>query len=964
MPSDSGIGNGGSGDSSQVKGGISQGHGAAVARGGDSAEHSVEMGDDEYLLKVVYSKGATMRDGVEIDEASVVGNLPCGTVTTASVRVICPSGIPRFKTPRGWISERLRGGMEEDVVEILRHRPSEPLRYVVICPGGAMVRETANLQGAEARGGGCSKGTMVRVGERLRLPDGTMRLRVVEPSEKQGWISEKSHIVRREVSKAEEAIQAERVRRQIVRERRAEAQGREEAARRVKDVLRKEGRLVRVEVTGSFEVSARCLFLFDRSHLTGGVRLSEDLGTATCTGTGNRGMVLGSRGFRAGVHYWEVRVDRCNWGSMFIGVSPRHLSAWSGYGFLNYRACQANGSETLYGAYYAAGDRVGVLLDMDRGTLSFVKDGDDFNMGRPVVVNMGIAYHHLRRVTRNDATGRHGLAMYPCFGMKTATDQVTVRGQKWLSRRGVGHARKVRQVVDALVNARQLQRALRAEGPAPGPLVEGGWRRYLQWWEGRSRSYPSRASIDVELDVTEEALERAVGGVADVFGGLQVGQRVDTPYGQGRILGALRGDIWFALDGNDTGAWYWTREELSDLINSARLHLLRTGSRGGGGGGSGGGKTEEEKPGSSPTETDPSPAVAAAAAASSDPAAPWPASERRGVHLGKALVAAAAVPPPTLGEFTALVSWGWGSQALDEALVRLTNIVAGRRGVLASHLMAEELEEAAEAAGPVLGGTLAGRKAEELGARLMVLLEFNTQVEAALPLVDMARELSAPLAMTVHDQRRASLVPSMDVGIRSRSGRAVGELRGLLLTQTKMRYWNLVVKETTTFTLPNSDEYERPDEIREIEVNRVKARSAAVEGDAFSFEDKLRASLLGQLHESISDWDDRSLRRSFVHVQDAGQARAFYVRFRGEGVDDHGGPYRALFQTAMGEEPAGLLGLLVPCPNGRNRYGPNQDKLLLNPTPGGGGGMTAAAAAAAGKLGASCCSTTWGASWA
>lgn len=83
----------------------------------------------------------------------------------------------------------------------------------------------------------------------------------------------------------------------------------------------------------------------------------------------------------------------------------------------------------------------------------------------------------------------------------------------------------------------------------------------------------------------------------------------------------------------------------------------------------------------------------------------------------------------------------------------------------------------------------------------------------------------------------------------------------------QMRYWNEVVQETTTFTLPNPDEYERPEEIREIEVNRVKARSVAVEGDALSLGDKLRASLLGQLNEAMADWEDRDLRRSFVHMQ-------------------------------------------------------------------------------------------------
>lgn len=51
-----------------------------------------------------------------------------------------------------------------------------------------------------------------------------------------------------------------------------------------------------------------------------------------------------------------MKIDRCSWGSVFLGVAPRHASAWNGYGFLNYRACQAYGSETLYGAYYAVGE--------------------------------------------------------------------------------------------------------------------------------------------------------------------------------------------------------------------------------------------------------------------------------------------------------------------------------------------------------------------------------------------------------------------------------------------------------------------------------------------------------------------------------------------------------------------------------------------------------------------------------
>jgi hypothetical protein len=47
----------------------------------------------------------------------------------------------------------------------------------------------------------------------------------------------------------------------------------------------------------------------------------------------------------------------------------------------------------------------------------------------------------------------------------------------------------------------------------------------------------------------------------------------------------------------------------------------------------------------------------------------------------------------------------------------------------------------------------------------------------------------------------------------------------------------------------------------------------------------------------------------------------------GEGVDDHGGPYRAAFHTALGEEPAGLLGLLSPSMN--SKTGTGTAKVLI-----------------------------------
>lgn len=459
---------------------------------------------------------------------------------------------------------------------------------------------------------------------------------------------------------------------------------------------------------------------------------------------------------------------------------------------------------------------------MDRGTVSFVKDGDDFNMGRPVVVNMGIAYHHLRRVGRNDALGHNGLAMYPCFGMKSTGDQMTLRGQKWLSRRGLGHARRVRQAVDSIVAARELRRSLVAGVPPPASLVEGARRRNHRLRRGRFSSYPTRAGVSCEIDVTEAALRRAVGVVANGFGGLRVQQRVDTPYGEGRVLGSLRGDVWFALDGDDSGAWYWTREELSDLLNSARLRLIE-------GDGAKGGE-ENEAGGQSGSGDVPAPTAAAAAAAAAPPVvtpvdtpavdttvaagnlaedhgvedavsiAPGPikdstAGEESSPGPATAADAEKASAPPTAPtvhrasseEFATLATEGWGSLVLDEALVRLANVVAGRRGVPPSHLAAEELAAAAESVGPgVSVAALAGMGAEKLGARLLLLVELNAHLALALPLLDLARESRAPLSLTKGDLRRAAIVPGVSVGVRSPSGAAVADLRGLLFTQMKV----------------------------------------------------------------------------------------------------------------------------------------------------------------------------------
>ena len=103
--------------------------------------------------------------------------------------------------------------------------------------------------------------------------------------------------------------------------------------------------------------------------------------------------------------------------------------------------------------------------------------------------------------------------------------------------------------------------------------------------------------------------------------------------------------------------------------------------------------------------------------------------------------------------------------------------------------------------------------------------------------------------------------------------------------------------------------------------------------------------MFGQLHRELRNWPNSAYRRSYVGKGHGGQRRAFKVKFMGEGVNDYGGPYRAVFEQIVDELQAdsalvrkktserSLLPLLVPCANRSANVGSNQDKFVLTTAP-------------------------------
>jgi len=899
-----------------------------------NAAAGLPPGESPYLVRIIYEGGATVRNGVEIDLADAMRTLPVGTVVEAFNRVVTAEGTPRLQIADGWISERLRGGAEDPVVEVLRHTPQAPLRYRIRRLDGAMVRRGMEKDSEEV--GLIPHGTIIEVSERRRIADGTMRLKIISPSDWIGWASEKEQLVERE-----ESVEADKER-EVERQKLVRGVRQQERKRRATEAAKAEDekrRTVRATVSGRAKLSSKIFFHLDRMQCSPGIKVSDDFLTATYDRSiAGKAMVLGTKGFRQGMAYWEVKVEHANWGSVFIGVAPKTTKSWQGFGFLNYRAVQAYGSETLYGSYFTNGDTIGVLLDMDRGTMAFIKDGEDFNVGRPVVINMGVAYHYLRRGTRD---GIPGPMMYPCFGMKGTGDQLTIKNCKWYCTRGNDRWRQLQNVEDSLQVMYQWWRHVHYGTPLSLEAVETIHLQYKAWKSRRRLRYVARGGGEVEVDCTNDALRAAAGKVAEMIE-LEIGMRAITPYGEARLVGVARGDIWYALDVEAGKVWYWTPEELEDLVGSGRVTLAsRSSSKPSspsGSSSSSGGIDREESMGRDPSENmTSSTSVSTASSAGGGGGGV--------VQTGPSSASSSfLIPSPTSSgvgttqEFWDLINHGGWTTEVDEALVRLVNSVSNRLGLPATHIPFPDLEQA-------LRMVTVGPLADKVGmgvscgmtpalARFAAILWLNRAVSVCVPFVNLSSPSERPIITTDYDMEACMEIPALDLNVISPFGRMLSSLRGSIFTSSKMALWQDALLESTTFTLPPADEYERPEELREVVLNRMQSRRALNEAESLTYQERLRLSLFGQLRDHMMSWEDRVLRRSFVHMQDAGQPRAFYVKLTGEGVDDHGGPYRAVFETAVGEEPVGPLELFLPCPNEENRVGENRDQYIINPISG------------------------------
>ncbi|KAK1945324.1 Ultraviolet-B receptor UVR8 [Phytophthora citrophthora] len=437
--------------------------------------------------------------------------------------------------------------------------------------------------------------------------------------------------------------------------------------------------------------------------------------------------------------------------------------------------------------------------------------------------------------------------------------------------------------------------------PMRAEISAAAFKMTAEWLAGSTKFVTTRSDKSLWVDVTKETCGKL---------GFHSDDRVRTPRGNGVVLGTAGGRIWVEVD-NEPGAWFF---------HPSKLRV-----------------------------------VAMASSVTTGSASPIEANTLLSARNDSTSVLEGEQPSFTLSS-DELVEFGEHSLwriAVDRDLLNIVNDFCEVSRISPWNLTPSQLLNLIKEKTPVLEQTsvscvlsVPSEKLEKMVIARFALLRFcNMYVRQALPFFDLTWHYFLP---------DSNSLPC----------RLISQCRGSLFVCVKNVLWTALMERTANSPKKADDEYDYPEDLPQLQVNRLKAAASKCHEGTVS---SLFLSLFGQAFEELHFLPLKTLRMVYSHPMDDGQLRSFKVKFEGEGVDDYGGPYREFFSqffaelqmlhvpeteknenqpldhsanggpssTSMKLDPnisvsECVLPFLMPSPNWRNGVGANREKFVLN----------------------------------
>mmetsp|Transcript_83789 Transcript_83789/g.236753 ORF Transcript_83789/g.236753 Transcript_83789/m.236753 type:complete len:3060 (-) Transcript_83789:463-9642(-) len=684
------------------------------------------------------------------------------------------------------------------------------------------------------------------------------------------------------------------------------------------------------EVT--LETSHGVAFCFDRTNSGPAIFVNGDGLQATYGSNESWKTVVGSVPFMCGRNHWELKIDNSSTPYLFIGVAGRQADLTTflggddfGWGYIGDRALYHKRTKIkVYGERFGQGDVIGVTLDMDRGTLSFSKNGLD----------LGVAFDGL------------GGELYPAVAFYNQGQQVSLLPSTF-SCPGAGVVIADSPMSVSIQNAVELSEvmgSMKCRRPLPEPAVRQMHQAYTEWCNNTTIRYMTRAGYEHQFDTSVEACSPF---------GLNAWERVRTPRGNATVIGVADRQLWLHVDG-EGGAWFFGSEEIAEgrglgyftfggtRVTPMAPSLMSVGAAAGAGIIAAESKDDEgnlqESKGEDGVGGDPHQPVA-------------PGTEFRD------FCASADCPAWTV-EMDALLVTAINEHAEKHEISPWNVPPAAIAGLVPT--MQKRLRKIA---GAPAWSSVAEQRAAVLG-RVAVLRYFNALLAKVLPFIGVddglqvssRPSLQASLWGEPREEQGLSVNPHPSVFAEARLEHSLGSglglapllcaLRSSVFLSTKRRMMQLAVDRTMTHAKKAEDDYDYPEDLPQVLLNRPKAAASRTRRDP---ETRLSLSLFGQLFDELHFMEPALLRMGYTHPMDDGQERTFKVKFEGEGVDDYGGPYREIFSQVAAElqsieqvlrpetrsarkaADACILPLLRPTPNSNTDDAVGSDKFIVQP---------------------------------